>query len=117
MFHTGKVGVFSGDLGVLVRKYSADFQLVPLGRADVVKYGLVKREPSGSYIVMISGSEGLNPLYNLIITVFGPEKVRAEELVSEIEKKIGLKLSPAPDFLKKEWGTIVSVMKDYVMPH
>lgn len=101
-----RVGNYNGDIGELARQYSKEFMPVPIGNLDVHKYGLIIRETPDTYFLMVSNSEDKGkveyPLdYNVIATLFGKDKRRVEELMSDFEKGFALTLNTAPDYLRK----------------
>jgi len=96
-----RVGNIQGDIGELVDSHLHGFFPLPAGRADVAKYASFRNEPSGSYLLMISGSPYPNAPHNLIATVMGPQEQRARELMQEFERAIPVPLRPAPQDLQR----------------
>ena len=96
-----RVGNIRGDIGEIVNKNLPGFFPLPVGRADVTKYASFRKEPSGDYILIISGSPYPNASHNLIATVMGPQEQRARELMQEFERAIPVPLRPAPPALQR----------------
>lgn len=105
-----RVGDFVGDIGELVLNYSSDFKPFHMGRPDVHKYALVRREQSGSYILMVSNTDFPNPMYDLIATVMGPVTAQAKELMADFEEGIPIELRPAPDFLQRKYDGLMRIL-------
>ena len=107
-----RVGEFTGDLGELTRHYSPNFMSLPIGRPDIPKPGLVERHPSGSYILMVSNSDGVDPRlgYNLIVTVMGPLEAQAKAIMDAFEEKVPIELRHAPDFLQRQYDSLMKLL-------
>lgn len=113
LFYTEvRVGNHEGDLGELVSKYSSDFIHTPLGRSEVDKYALTRKEDNDLYLLMISQSAIKNEeySYNMIMTVMGPRQARVLELMQELQKSLGIETQPAPEFLKDLFGAMSIIM-------
>ncbi|MBI5880676.1 hypothetical protein HZB90_00945, partial [archaeon] len=85
----------------IVNKNLPGFFPLPVGRTDVAKYASFRKEPSGPYLLMISGSPYPDASHNLIATVMGPQEQRARELMQEFERAIPVLLRPAPPALQR----------------
>ena len=98
-----KVANFSGTAEELAIRYSNQAIPMPIGRDDVHKYIIIKREPRGTYFVMISDSNAkLSDMeYNKIITVHGPTAERTKAIMDEVERTIKIPTEEAPEFLKR----------------
>lgn len=93
-----RVGYFPGDLKDLLGRHSDKFVPFPFGLGEVHKYASVRREGLESYTTMVSNND-LPPPYNMIITVTGPRKERAMEIMEEFTMKTELITDPAPEAL------------------
>jgi len=103
-----KVANFSGTAEELAIRYSNQAIPMPIGRDDVHKYIIIKREPTGTYFVMISDATATlvettyyKIIYNKIITVHGPTAKRTKAIMDEVERTIKIPTEEAPEFLKR----------------
>ncbi len=99
----GRVAEYEGDVEELASRYSAGFTSFSIGRADVRKYGLLRREGEDTYLFMISNATGevRNEDYNVIASVLGTNRERTTELMEEWDRSMGIDTRPAPECLKK----------------
>jgi hypothetical protein len=106
-----KVCVYDGELEGLIKKYSKEFTAVPAGDPGVQKYVLFKEEVMSSYLIMVSkGAMCPEYNYNTIATVTGAEERTAKKIMQEFQKKTGLEMKPAPEFLKKVFENLSALV-------
>ena len=105
MYSEVKVSNYPGDIGELVRRYSDRFHAIPIGRSDVVKYVLIKKEETETYLLLVSKGEESKPScwidYNVIISIIGPREERIQELMEDFQKVTELETKEAPESLKR----------------
>ena len=101
MKFSARVGNFDGDIGDLVKKYSSNFMEFPIGRGDVRKLALQRRESSGSYLLMVSSSPYKDEDHNMILTIHGPLQDVVDEMMDDFLKVIGVPTrDPHPELQK-----------------
>jgi len=101
-----KVANHSGDALDLAKCYSRDFFSVTVGRPDVHKYALLRRESTGSYLIMVSDADTAPVEYTMIATVAGFNKQRTIELMDELTRGMGIEAREAPEFLKQQMASL-----------
>ncbi len=97
-----KVGICD-DLEEKLLKYSREFRHWPEGDPTVKKFFLIEHENGQEIYTMISDTEGgiisQKDYYNITVTVWGKDREKVTEKISELEKNIGIKLKTPPEVL------------------
>jgi hypothetical protein len=107
-----KVADYTGELTDLIRRYSEDFSLMPLGREDVNKYALLVRETHGSYLFMISDRDPdiPTPGYDIIMTVMGADRERVGQLMHDLENRLGIETRSAPQYVEDRMQSLMRLL-------
>lgn len=91
-----KVTTYPGDIGELAKKYSGCFEIVPVGRTDIKKHAAFKEQEGKTYLVIISQSHGINPNYNVILSVQGPEQRVIDGIMCDLTSRLEVSAREAP---------------------
>jgi hypothetical protein len=78
-----------------------DFIPLLVGRTDVEKHGMIIREETGTYTLLVSKSNKPISGFNVRISVTGPKKERTYELIQEFQNTTGIKTRPAPQYVSE----------------
>ena len=105
-----RVGNYEGKLEELVKRYSNEIIPVLGSNAQLQKYALIKVEETGLYIIMISKGSEQNSDYNIMASVTGTEKEKTQQLMQELQIKMGIKLRAAPYWLEKRAEDIMTTV-------
>jgi hypothetical protein len=104
MNHTrAMVGDFDEDIEGKLRKYSDNFSRLPSLLESGTKYRLSLDAGGDRYSITVSQgwAEGGFADYDIMISVTGPDKGMAEEIMRDIEEKTRLKLREPPELLQE----------------
>lgn len=112
-----KVGTVVDNITDHIGRYSNKFISIPFGEPGVHKYGLFIRENKYPMMLLISKRDQLvrtpdGDSYNIMITVMGKDKKRANEILEEFEKKMPFELREAPEFIKKSSQFFFKLVED-----
>ncbi|MEM4266886.1 MAG: hypothetical protein QW404_02425 [Candidatus Nanoarchaeia archaeon] len=97
-----KVGICD-DLEEKLLRYSKEFKIWPEGDPTVKKFFMRGKINGEEVYTMISDTEGgivsETDYYNITVTVWGKDREKVIEKMSELEKNIGIKFKIPPDTL------------------
>jgi hypothetical protein len=100
-FHTEvKIAEYHGDIEELVRRYSNEFINFEIFSPENKKYCLPLNEKGELYFLMVSQYSLPELDYNLVLSVNGVREERVQELMKELEERLGLETEEAPEDLK-----------------
>ncbi|MCK4808476.1 MAG: hypothetical protein KAS90_02535 [Candidatus Aenigmarchaeota archaeon] len=80
-----------GTLEKIVRRYSDDFSELPLGRPEIQKYVLVKKEDEENYFLTVSNEMQEIGLDAVQLIFFGPVEKKVEQYIQEFQEAARLK--------------------------
>jgi len=112
-----------GDLKKIIRQYAKDTKsfLIEggLGMPDVDKICVMKREPSGSYFIMLSRKEyeGTPILgeHNLMLSVQGSSEQTARQIFGDLELKLGIPLREPSKHVKDAMAFTQEILERILM--
>ena len=113
------VAKYAGNLAEKLGAIDPAFAPLPVGRADVGKFTFTRQESGEPYLIIVSqradsGTQANVP-YNVVITITGPRKEKAADLVSRLASDLKIEIMPAPKKLQ-ETAAAIDKLADMLFP-
>ena len=80
-----------GTLEEIVRRYSDDFSELHLGRPEIQKYVLMKKEDEGNYFLNVLNEMQSSGLDAVQLLFYGPVEEKVEQYIQEFQEAARLK--------------------------